>query len=196
MDSLLKKEMASAAANLDHIRRSLDSDGGTLEKACRMITSSLGEGGKVLVAGNGGSAADAQHFAAELVGRYRRDRKGLAAIALTTDTSALTAIGNDYGFASVFSRQVEALGKEGDVFIGISTSGSSRNVVAAVRTAAKAGLRTIVLAGGDGGEAAREAELSLVFPSKDTPRIQEYHSIILHIIAAVAEESAQGGKLG
>jgi len=194
MDSLLKKELEAAAANLDIVRRSLDSDRGSLEEACRMITAALDLGGKVLLAGNGGSAADAQHFAAELVGRYRRERKGLAAVALTTDTSALTAIGNDYGFVSVFSRQIEALGREGDVFIGISTSGNSPNVIAAIKTAAASGLRTIALTGGDGGDAAREAQLAIVFPAKETPRIQEYHSIVLHIIAAVAEERAQGGE--
>jgi len=184
MDRLLEKELAAVADNLALIGKTLDSDRNKLEKACEAAAGAISRGGKILVAGNGGSAADAQHFAAELSGRYMRERKGLPAVALTTDTSVLTAIGNDYGFEAVFSRQVEALGRPGDLFIGISTSGNSSNIVAALRKASETGLTTLSLTGGGGGAASGIADLSIDFPSRETPRIQEYHAIVLHLIAA------------
>ncbi|WP_257310646.1 D-sedoheptulose 7-phosphate isomerase [Geothrix fuzhouensis] len=140
----------------------------------------LKRGGRVLVCGNGGSAADAQHLAAELSGRYLKERRALAGIALTTDTSALTAIGNDYGFDQVFSRQVEALGRPGDLLIGISTSGNSPNVIRAVASAKGLGVRTLGLLGRDGGKLVGLMDDALVVPSTVTARIQEIHQMIYH----------------
>jgi D-sedoheptulose 7-phosphate isomerase len=140
----------------------------------------LQRGGRILVCGNGGSAADAQHLAAELSGRYVKERRALAGIALTTDTSALTAIGNDYGFDQVFSRQVEALGRPGDLLIGISTSGNSPNVLRAAASAKELGLRTLGLLGRDGGQLAGLMDEALVVPSTVTARIQEVHQMIYH----------------
>lgn len=143
---------------------------------------------KTLIAGNGGSAADAQHFAAELVGRYGFDRAPLPSIALTTDTSSLTAIGNDYGYDYVFSRQLEGLGVKGDLFIGISTSGNSKNVINAFEVAKKIGITTVALVGRDGGEMANLADFTIIIPSNDTPRIQESHLLIEHMICDVIEK--------
>ena len=150
------------------------------------ITKSLKQGGSVLVFGNGGSAADAQHFAAELVGRYEKDRKAWPAIALTTDTSALTAIGNDYGFERVFARQIEALGRTGDVAIGISTSGKSPNVLRALEAAKDRGLVTIALTG-RGGEAGKIATLHVRVDDERTARVQEVHATLLHAICELVE---------
>ncbi|MDB5969087.1 MAG: gmhA3 [Hydrocarboniphaga sp.] len=144
-------------------------------------------GNKILIAGNGGSAADAQHVAAELVARFEFDRPGLPAIALTTDTSALTAIGNDYGFERLFSRQVEALGRAGDVFIGLSTSGNSRNILKAMEVAQAQGLIRVAMCGA-GGRIHQMAEHVLAMPSMHTPRIQEGHGLVGHIICAMIEE--------
>ena len=140
----------------------------------------LKRGCRILVCGNGGSAADAQHFAAELSGRYVKERRALAGIALTVDTSALTAIGNDYGFDRVFSRQVEALGRPGDLLVGISTSGNSPNIILAVEEAKKLGMRTLVLTGRDGGKLKALADDALVVPSQVTARIQEIHLMTYH----------------
>lgn len=156
--------------------------------AVDMLAEALGSGGKLLVMGNGGSAADAQHFAAEIVGRFKLERRGLPALALTTDTSILTAIGNDYGFALVFRRQIEALAAAGDVVVGISTSGSSENVRAALVLAAEMGCRTIGLLGKDGGTIKDCVELALTVPSHDTPRVQEGHIAIIHIICDLVEK--------
>jgi D-sedoheptulose 7-phosphate isomerase len=153
---------------------------------------SLAGGGRVLVFGNGGSAADAQHFAAELVGRFVRERRALAAIALTTDTSSLTAIANDYGYERVFARQVEALGRAGDVAIGISTSGRSPNVVAALRAARAGGLVTVALTGCDGGAAGASADIHVNVPAASTARVQEVHATILHVICELVEAGLPG----
>lgn len=158
-----------------------------IQKAAEAIIKSLENGGKLLIFGNGGSAADSQHIAAELVGRFKMERRALPAIALTTDTSAITAIGNDYGFERIFSRQVEALGVKGDVALGISTSGNSKNVIEAFRKAKSAGLKTIALTGGDGGNMKTEADISITVPVKDTPRIQESHILIGHILCQLIE---------
>jgi D-sedoheptulose 7-phosphate isomerase len=158
-----------------------------IEKAAQEIIGCLKAGGKLLIFGNGGSAADSQHIAAELVGRFKMDRKALSAIALTTDTSTLTAIANDYGYDAVFSRQVEALGAEGDVALGISTSGNSKNVIDALNKARSMGLRTIALTGDDGGKAKTVADISINVPSRDTPRIQESHIMIGHILCDLIE---------
>ncbi|WP_149867930.1 D-sedoheptulose 7-phosphate isomerase [Cellvibrio sp. PSBB023] len=151
------------------------------------IVETLRNGGKVLIAGNGGSAADAQHIAGEFVSRFHYDRPGLASIALTTDTSILTAIGNDYGYERLFSRQVQALGREGDVFIGISTSGNSANVIAAFQEAQQLKLKTIGFTGLMGGKMADMCDITLRMPSKETPKIQEGHIAIGHIICGLVE---------
>ncbi len=150
-------------------------------------------GKKILIAGNGGSAADAQHFAAELVGRYGFDRPSLPSIALTTDSSNLTAIGNDYGYEYVFSRQLEGLGQEGDLFIGISTSGNSQNVINAFESAKERDIKTVALVGRDGGRMATMADYAIIVPSNATPRIQESHLLIEHMICDIIEKEMFGG---
>ena len=160
-----------------------------IKKACETAVATLKAGGKILLCGNGGSAADAQHIAAELTGRYKTERGALAGIALTTDTSALTAIGNDYGYEFVFSRQLEALGREGDLLIAIYTSGNSGNVVKALELARKIGIKTIGLSGRTGGAMNELCELNLVVPSNDTPRIQEMHIMIGHIICQAIDDA-------
>jgi D-sedoheptulose 7-phosphate isomerase len=147
---------------------------------------------KTILAGNGGSAADAQHIAAELVGRYGFDRPSIPSLALTTDTSNLTAIGNDYGYDAVFSRQLDGMGVSGDLFIGISTSGNSKNVINAFEVAKKKGITTVALVGRDGGEMAKMADYSIVVPSNATPRIQESHILIGHIICDIIEKELFG----
>lgn len=148
----------------------------------------LKKGGKVIVFGNGGSASDSQHIAAELVGRFKKDRSALAGIALTTNTSVLTSLANDYGYDVVFSRQVEALGKKNDVVLGISTSGKAKNVALGIKQAKRMGIKTVALSGGDGGEIVKLADVSLVVPSKVTARIQEAHITIAHIICEMIEQ--------
>lgn len=160
-----------------------------LEVGGRMAESLLA-GGRVLAFGNGGSAADAQHFVAELVGRMRRERAGLSAIALTTDPSIVTAVGNDMGFGAVFARQVEAHGRPGDVALGISTSGRSPNVVEGLRTARARGLLTVGLTGNGGGALAGLVDHLIDVPHPDTQRIQEVHSMVLHVLCEVVEEAA------
>lgn len=164
-----------------------------ITEAVDMLVRSLSAGGQVLLFGNGGSAADAQHVAAELVGRFARERRPLPAVALTTDTSALTAIANDYGFEHVFARQLLALGRAGDVAVAISTSGHSKNVVAAVEAARTRGLSVIALTGGDGGELARLADICINVPSHDTARIQECHLAVEHIVCDMIERVMFGG---
>ena len=153
-----------------------------IEIAAQLCIDALQEGGKLLIFGNGGSAADAQHIAAELVGRYKVNRKGLSAVALTTDSSALTAIGNDFGYKSLFDRQVEALANKGDVLIGISTSGKSINVINALKLGSQLQCKTIGFTGNDGGQMNKICDVNLVIPSKDTPRIQEMHIVLGHTI--------------
>ena len=153
-----------------------------------LCANALAQGQSIYLCGNGGSAADAQHIAAELIGRFVNDRRALPAIALTTDTSALTAIGNDYGYDEVFSRQVEGLCREGDVLIAISTSGNSGNVLKAVDTAHRAGASVIGLSGKSGGALVAKCDVSLVVPSDVTARIQEMHIVIGHLICALVEE--------
>jgi len=160
---------------------------GEIERAALLVVETLQAGGKVLLMGNGGSAADAQHIAAELVGRFERERRGLPALALTTDTSILTAIGNDFHFDQVFSRQIEALARPGDLVIGLSTSGNSPNVLEAVRVAKERGIKTIALAGKDGGNLSRQADIAIVVPSQNTARIQEVHITVGHIICAAVD---------
>ena len=153
-----------------------------------LIRGSLNNGGKLMLMGNGGSAADAQHIAAELIGRFKRDRKAIPAIALTTDSSILTCLANDYGYESVFSRQVEALARKGDVVMGISASGNSENVIRAFHSADEIGAVTIGLLGNDGGKMKDIVHAAVVVPSTDTARIQEVHITIGHIICEVLEQ--------
>jgi D-sedoheptulose 7-phosphate isomerase len=156
-------------------------------KAAEALRRALGSGGKILFFGNGGSAADAQHWAAEMTGHYMRERKGLAAIALTTDTSAITAIGNDYGYERVFSRQVEALARPGDCAVGISTSGNSENVRLALSEARARGCSTVAVLGRNGGTIRPEADVTLVYPATETPRIQEFHVVLGHLLCALVD---------
>lgn len=161
----------------------------SIQEAANLAITTLQNGGKILICGNGGSAADSQHIAAELTGRYKRERKGLSAIALTTDTSALTAIGNDYGYDFVFSRQFEALAKKGDLLWGISTSGNSINVLNAMRSAKEMECKILGFSGKDGGEMKKWCDLLLLSPSDDTPRIQEMHLLMAHIICDLIEKA-------
>jgi len=179
------KESLLESAELKRTVAETMADG--IEKAIEAICSDLKSGKKVLLMGNGGSAADAQHIAGELVGRFKKERKAIPAISLSTDTSILTAIGNDYGFEKVFERQIEALGNKGDVVIGISTSGNSENIYRAMKLAKKMGLTTIGLLGNDGGKIKNLSDIALVVPSKNTPRIQETHITIGHIICEGVE---------
>ena len=149
-------------------------------------------GNKLLLMGNGGSAADAQHFAGEIVSRFRMERPGLPAIALSTDTSTITAIGNDYGFERIFSRQVEALATPGDAVLGISTSGNSPNVLKALELARHAGCTTIGLLGKDGGSIKEVCDIPLIVPSYDTPRVQEVHITLIHILCDLIEQGLFG----
>ena len=155
---------------------------GSVAAAVETLSAALGSGGKVLIFGNGGSAADAQHFACELVGRFLRERQALAAIALTTDASTMTAVANDYGFDRVFVRQIEALGRPGDVAIGISTSGSSANVLAGVQYAKSRGLKTVAFTGGNGGPIGAAADVHVNVPHALTPRVQEVHRTLIHAV--------------
>ncbi|RVT94940.1 D-sedoheptulose-7-phosphate isomerase [Sphingomonas crocodyli] len=159
-----------------------------IEKAARIVTSALRNGKKILLAGNGGSAADSQHIAGEFVSRFYYDRPGLPAIALTVDTSVLTAIGNDYGYERVFSRQVEALGCQGDIFWGYSTSGRSPNILAAMKAAQGKGMTVIGMTGSKGWSDPSLCELTLAMPSTETPKIQEGHLIVGHIICGLVEK--------
>lgn len=168
--------------------RMADTAAAPIVAAAAAVGRALGDGHAVLAFGNGGSAADAQHFVAELVGRFVKERRGLSAIALTTDTSVLTAVGNDYGFERVFARQVEALGRPGDVAVGITTSGRSPNVLRALEAAAARGMATIALTGGDGGEAGRLAAVHVNVPDTETARIQEVHATVLHLICELVDD--------
>lgn len=153
-----------------------------LKSAIMSIEHCLIGGGKIMIAGNGGSAADAQHFAAELVGRFNHNRQSLSAIALTTDTSNITAIGNDFGFDYIFSRQIEGLARSGDVFLGISTSGESKNIIQAAIACTKRGIKTIGLLGKGGGLVKDYVDIPIIVPSENTPKIQEMHITLLHFI--------------
>ncbi|MBM3251299.1 MAG: D-sedoheptulose 7-phosphate isomerase [Candidatus Omnitrophica bacterium] len=161
----------------------------TIVKIAELVIDCLKKGNKIILFGNGGSAADSQHIAAELVGRFQKERRGLAAIALTTNTSTLTAIANDYSFDEIFSRQIEAIAKNGDVAIGISTSGKAKNVIKAIKKAKSIGLNTVGLSGCDGGELAKTADISLIVASKVTARIQEAHITIGHVICELVENN-------
>jgi D-sedoheptulose 7-phosphate isomerase len=190
LEQAFAAEREKIIENLDRQKAALESLRGPILQAGRAIHGCIASGGKVLFFGNGGSAADAQHWAAELAGRYAKERPGMAACALTTDTSALTAIANDYGFERVFERQVEALARRGDVAVGISTSGRSPNVLAGIRRAKELGCSAVAVLGKDGGEAAALADVAIVYGAVETPRIQEFHAVIGHLLCALAEAEA------
>jgi len=191
MQSIIKFEFEE---HLKTSQATFESIGHSVEVAAKLCLDCLKNGNKILLFGNGGSAADAQHIAAELVGRYKTERKGLAAIALTTDTSALTAIGNDYGYDCVFDRQVEALANTGDVAIGISTGGSSANVASALKLAKDLDCKTIGFSGRGGGEMNELCDINIVVPAQDTARIQEMHIVIGHTICHLIDLAFSAAK--
>ena len=188
MTEMENKIRAMAEESLEAKRRFFDQSSAEVARAAEVIVASMRAGGKLLIFGNGGSAADAQHIAAELAFKMGRERQALAAIALTTDTSLLTAISNDRHFDFVFARQVQAIGRKGDVALAISTSGNSPNVIAAVEQARAMELSTIGLLGADGGKVAALVDLALIVPHAETPRIQEVHITISHIICQLVED--------
>jgi D-sedoheptulose 7-phosphate isomerase len=163
-----------------------------IAEVAREIHTALENGNKILIYGNGGSAADAQHIAAEFIGRFQRERRPLAAIALTTDTSILTSIGNDYGFSEIFARQIRALGRAGDVSLAISTSGNSVNVAQATSIARETGLVTAALTGGDGGILGAQVQYNLCVPHKSAARVQEIHIMIGHVLCELVDEHMKG----
>jgi D-sedoheptulose 7-phosphate isomerase len=180
----IKDEFSS---HLETINKVIETMEDSLVKASLLAVETLKNGNKILLCGNGGSAADAQHIAAELTGRYKRERRGLPGIALTTDTSALTAIGNDYGYDRVFDRQVEALANKGDLIIGISTSGNSKNIISALKLGRELGCKTLGFSGRDGGAMNEVCDINLVVPSNNTPRIQEMHILFGHTICQIID---------
>ncbi len=184
MQNVINKEFQG---HLETIQKVIETMSEPLQEASKLAVETLKAGNKILLFGNGGSAADAQHIAAELTGRYKTERRGLPGIALTTDTSALTAIGNDYGYDRVFDRQVESLANEGDLLIGISTSGNSANVINAFKVGQELGCKTIGFSGRDGGAMNELCDINLVVPSNDTPRIQEMHILFGHTICQIID---------
>ena len=186
MLSTISQEFKSHLETINCIINNMEND---IEKASIIIVDALKNGNKVLLCGNGGSAADAQHIAAELTGRYKTERRGLPGIALTTDTSALTAIGNDYGYDRIFDRQVESIAQEGDVIIGISTSGNSENVISALKLAQEMKCKTIGFTGRDGGKMNKVCDINLIVPSDNTPRIQEMHILFGHTICQIIDNN-------
>lgn len=182
-DEIIQIFRESADLKVRFIRQNAEA----LVKIIKMVVETFKAGNKVLLFGNGGSAADAQHIAAEFVNRFQIERPPLPAIALTTDTSILTSISNDYGYADSFAKQVKALGKEGDVAIGISTSGTAANVLKAVKVAQEMGLKTVSLTGGDGGDLAKLTDIALVVDSSVTARIQEVHITIGHVLCEMVD---------
>ena len=182
------KIRACIAESIAVKQAALDKNLFSVEKTARALIAAIKNDGKILLCGNGGSAADSQHIAAELIGRFQKERKSIPAIALTTDASILTSLANDYSFDIIFSRQVEGLGKRGDVLLGISTSGNSPNVVKAVEQAKKMGLVTVAMTGWDGGKLTKIADIAIVVPSTNTARIQESHIAFAHAICEVVED--------
>ncbi len=181
---LIEASIATKKAMLDDARIVA-----TIAKVCELLVNAFSQGNKILLFGNGGSAADAQHLAAELVGRFAFDRPALPALSLSITTSCITAIGNDYGFNQVFNRQIEALARPGDIVIGISTSGTSSNVLSAFSTAKKMGLQTVALTGKTGGKLRGTVDYCVCVPSNETPRIQECHGLIGHILSELVEHA-------
>ena len=185
MQEIIKNELQESLEVKTSVLNSLVPE---IEKAARLMINTLKSGHKILFFGNGGSAADAQHLTAELIGRFQKERPALPAIALTTDTSIITCLANDYSFETIFSRQLEGLAKPGDLAFGLSTSGNSPNILKGLATAKKLGCKTIALLGGDGGKIAPLADLAIIVPSKKTARIQESHITIGHILCRLIEK--------
>ena len=181
----VKKILKNSGDLKYHVAETLS---GQILKVARTIRDCLSNGGKLLLMGNGGSAADCQHIAAELIGRFKKERKAIPALALTVDSSSLTALGNDYGFDTIFARQVEALAAPNDAVLGISTSGNSKNVILGLNTARELGAKTIGLMGNDGGSMKDSVDIGIIVPSDDTARIQEVHISIGHIICEIIEQ--------
>lgn len=184
MNDFIQSEFLSHIDTTQSTLKTLASD---INKVAETMIKALKAGNKIMVCGNGGSAADSQHFAAELSGRYKIDRKALRCVALTTDTSAITAIGNDFGFDFIFSRQVEALAKSGDILLAISTSGNSANILKAIDMAKSKNCIVVGLSGNDGGKMKNITDLNIIIPSSNTPRIQEMHLLIEHILCDIIE---------
>ncbi len=189
MDTILSRSLSDSIAAKQGFYETGKDD---LLQLVDWVVESFGQGGKLLLCGNGGSAADAQHLAAEFVNRFLIDRRPLPALALTTDTSILTSVGNDFSYDDIFAKQVQALGKKEDLFLGISTSGNSPNIVRAVETATKIGMKTAILTGGSGGALASMADLVLTVPSDKTPHIQETHLWIEHMLCWLVDERMFG----
>ena len=190
MNDKIIKHIDSSIETKEKLKQDLSS----IKKAANLMTHCMRKGGKIILLGNGGSAADAQHIAAEFVGRFILKRKGLPAMALTTNTSILTAIGNDFGFEKVFVRQIEAYGKKGDIVIAISTSGNSPNVIEAVKVAKKNNLITIGMTGESGGNLSPLTDITIKVPSKNTQHIQESHIMIGHILTSVVESNLENNS--
>ena len=186
MKSIIENEFIAHAKAINDTAKVAIND---IENAAKISIECLKKGNKILIFGNGGSAADAQHIAAEITGRYKTERKGLSAIALTTDTSALTAIGNDFGFDKIFERQVQALANPGDILIGISTGGSSSNVINALKLANRLKCKTIGFSGRDGGEFNSICDVNIIANAQDTPRIQEIHILFGHTICHLIDQA-------
>ena len=184
MQNVIEKEFQGHLETIQEVIKTMNKP---LQEASKLAVDTLRAGNKILLFGNGGSAADAQHIAAELTGRYKTERRGLPGIALTTDTSALTAIGNDYGYDRVFDRQVESLAQKGDLLIGISTSGNSKNVINAFKIGQEIGCKILGLTGRDGGAMNEYCDVNLIVPSSDTPRIQEMHILFGHTICQIID---------
>ena len=181
----IKQSVADSLAAID----ALNACAGTIAAAGAGIVAALKAGNKVLTAGNGGSAAEALHMAEELIGRFEADRVALPGLALCSDSTALTCIGNDYGFDALFSRQVEGLGKPGDVLVLFSTSGNSRNIISALASARKLGIKTLCILGRDGGKLAGQATWEIIVPAKATARIQEAHQVVVHVLLEIIEKA-------
>jgi len=188
MQDLIKVNFSD---HLEVINKVIESNIGSIESFGDLLASCLKKNGTIFWCGNGGSASDSQHIAAELVGRFKKDRRALRSIALTTDTSILTSVGNDYGFKEIFSRQLEALGSSGDILVGISTSGNSENIIKSFETAKNLGITTLALMGKNGGKLKGISDHSLTVPSESTARIQEAHILIGHILCDLIEKRLQ-----
>jgi D-sedoheptulose 7-phosphate isomerase len=185
LNNIIEKSFADHSKVIELVRGNLL---GNIESIAYLLAQTLISGGTLFWCGNGGSAADSQHMAAELVGRFKKNRRALRSLALTTDTSILTCVANDYDYESIFSRQVEAMGRQGDVLIGISTSGDSVNVIRAFEVAKSAGIKTVALLGKDGGKCKVVADDALIIPSQNTARIQEAHILIGHVLCELIEK--------
>lgn len=164
-----------------------------IEEISQIIINALKNNKKIMIAGNGGSASDAQHFAGEIVGRFLLERKGMAAIALNTDTSVITCIANDYSYDDIFSRQIEGIGQEGDIFIGISTSGNSQNIINGIEMCKNNNIKTITFLGKDGGKLKNISDTYLLLPYKSTARVQEHHIMAIHLICEIVEKAMTEG---